>query len=356
MILKMIARKAGITIGFILLGLLLLSTIQPVVASGLSSQFDNRRPKVPTSPPMYNKGLAKIVTDQITVAVTADGQVLHFMYWNTSDPSIVYHAKFVQIMEYIDQNGDGAFEYNETVPGSMFAISAVTFEFSGFENITDSNGTVIGVKFSFNSTSVNDVRQSNLELDVICYLFYVDTEMDGIQVNGLSELKFTIVIKNWNWVRDNSNLAVRFDLTWSNSTDKPKARVGDKHFDFQEDEGIEHRITNKVKEQRRIEMNYKGNVGYFDYVPDVNTDIGKKVANATYCVYADHVRMFFSYPHFNKTLVHDPIIGITSLESETTIGSFGETLSQYGISEYTLLGVIAIVLVIAVAVVKKIRK
>ncbi len=352
-------RKIFLGLSILLIGLMLLGSILPVVAYDSKIAFQQNPPddshRMPMTPPMYHNGIAKIETDKLTVAVTADGKVLHFMYWNTSDPSIVYHAKFVQIMEYIDRNGDGAFQYNEVVSGSMFSISAVDFAFSGFENITDSNGDVIGIKFSFNSTNVDDIRQSNLELDVICFLFYKDTKVDGIDVNGLTEMKFTIVIKNWKWVRNDSNLAVRFDLTWSNSSDKPMARVGDNHFDFQHGEGVEHRISNTAREKRRIEMTYKGVTGYLDYIPDVNVDEKNAVTNATYSVYNDHMRVFFAYPHFNNTLVHDPIIGVTT-ETEASSVSIEGTLGQLMTSDYLTYGVLAIVVIIVAIVIKKIRR
>jgi len=355
-VIEMNVKKFSILIGILLIAALVIGSMPQAISASDTPylQDDPRRPMQPpvTTPPTYSKGIAKIETEKITVAVTADGMVLHFLFWNTSDPSIVYHAKFVQMMEYIDSNGDGIFQYNEMVPASVLAVSAIDFSFSGFENITDNDGNVIGIKFSFNSTNVSDVRQSNLELDVVCYLFFEDSEINGIAVNGLTELKFTIVIKNWKWVRDDSDLVVRFDLTWSNTTDKPRCRANSEEVDMQKNmEGNEKKLQSRTQNKYRcMELVHDKQIGYFDYVSTAIADGQTVSTNASYATYGDLLRVYFTYPHFENELIHDPIIGIASETEEA-----GDLISQYIPTDYLTISIIVIVVIIVAIVVKKIR-
>ena len=217
------------------------------------------------------------------------GEVVHFQFWNTSDPEIVYHVKFVSIVEFIDENGDGTYQFNETVGGSMLAFSSLTWEFSGFQNITNDNGETVGVKFSFNSTGVQGLfRQENLEVDIICYMFFEDAEVDGVSVKGLTELKFTIVIKNWDWMRDNSMLALRWDVTWSNVTEERDVKpcVEGKEIDTSKEMAEERPIEDR-KDRKALEIRCGEQLGYLDYTATIIVDGSEGEATASYITCED---------------------------------------------------------------------
>jgi len=308
----------------------------------------------------YSNGRATLETPVFTVQVTAMGEVVHFQFWNTSDPEIVYNVKFVSMVEFIDKNGDGTYQSNETIGESMFTFPSLTWEFSGFQNITDVNGETIGVKFSFNSSKVRDPRQQNLEIDIVCYMFFEETEVNGIPVNGLTELKFTIVIKNWSWTKEDSMLALRWDISWSNLTEEKHVKpcVAGRDVDISKDMTEEKPIGTK-EGKKALEIRCDKQLGYFDYTATIITDGREEEATASYMACKNCIRVFLCYPHFSTELVHDPIIGLTTTEETTTgeetVGegvSLPETIA--GIPTMYLVGAIFLAMVVTVvATIKK---
>jgi len=376
-------KKLKIATGFValfLVGLLLMSSA--VIAA------DHRTPPqppefkkpgmVPHNPIMsgkfgqsrfnYTNGMILLETPELSIRITAMHQVIHFMYWNTSDPSIVYNAKFVRIFEFVDANNDSAYQANETVSRSVVPLSTFTWNFTGFENITDENDNVIGVMFGYVSTGVNVPLQPNLQVAIYCYLFYEDAEINGITVNGLNELKFTIEINNWTWASNESLLGVRFDLSWSNVTAQERihTRIGDEEAHLGTNTtGHEKPLKNET--QRSLRMEYEGDgkrtIGYLDYVSEIVVDGENSTMTASYATNGNMLTIYFAYPHFDYYLVHDPIIGIASESIETT-GTTGTeilpgntiiTIEGIAITD-TVLILSAVVILIAIAVFIKSRR
>jgi len=308
----------------------------------------------------YGNGRVVLETPVFTVQVTAMGEVVHFQFWNTSDPEIVYHVKFVSIVESVDENGDGTYQFNETVGGSMLTFPSLTWEFSGFQNITNANGETIGVKFSFNSSEMRDPRQQNLEIDIVCYMFFEDTEVNGVPVNGLTDLKFTIVIRNWSWTREDSMLALRWDISWSNITDEKDVKPCVAGRDISLSGGMTEEEPIEGKEGKKaLEIRCGKQLGYFDYTATIIVDGSEGEATASYITCEDCIRVFLCYPHFSTKIVHDPIIGLTTTEEAAA----GEETTEEGVSlpetiagiptTYLVSGIFLIIVVAVVVAVKK---
>ena len=309
----------------------------------------------------YSNGRVVLETPIFTVQVTAMGEVVHFQFWNTSDPEIVYHVKFVSIVEFVDENGDGTYQFNETVGGSMLTFPSLTWEFSGFQNITNANGETIGVKFSFNSSEVRVPRQQNLEIDIVCYMFFEDTEVNGVLVNGLTDLKFTIVIRNWSWTREDSMLALRWDISWSNVTEEKDVKPCVAGRDISLSGGMTEEEPIEGKEGKKaLEIRCGKQVGYFDYTATIIVDGSEGEATASYITCENCIKVFLCYPHFETEATHDPIVGLTTTEETTaeeeTTGE-GITLPETiaGIPTMYLVGGIFLVIVIAVVMAVKKR-
>ncbi len=310
----------------------------------------------------YSNGRVMLETPVFTVQVTAMGEVVHFQFWNTSDPEIVYHVKFVSIVEFVDENGDKTYQSNEIVGESMLTFPSLTWEFSGFQNITNANGETIGVKFSFNSSEVRNPRQRDLEIDIVCYMFFEDTEVDGLLVNGLTELKFTIVIRNWSWTREDSMLALRWDISWSNVTEEKdiKPCVAGRDISPSEEMTEEKPIGDK-EGRRALEIGYGEQLGYFDFTATIIVDGGEGEATASYITCEDCIKVFLCYPHFETEVTHDPIVGLTTTEETTAeeeeATGEGVTLPETiaGIPTMYLVGGIFLVVVIAVVMAVKKR-
>ena len=302
----------------------------------------------------YRNGMAVLETPVFTVKVTAMGEVVHFLFWNTSDPEVVYHVKFVSMAEFIDENGDNVYQFNETVGGSMLTFQSMEWEFSGFQNITDANGETIGVKFSFNSTGVQGLfRQENLEVDIVCYMFFEDAEVDGVSVKGLTELKFTIVIKDWDWMRDDSMLALRWDISWSNVTEEGEVKpcVEGRDIDMSKEMAEERPMEDK-EDRKALEIKCGEQLGYFDYTAKALVDGAEGEATASYATCEDCIRVFLCYPHFTNELVHDPVIGVTTTTVEAEITAGEGTIAGIPIM-YIVGGIFLAIVIAVVAVIKK---
>ncbi|MHA1407885.1 MAG: hypothetical protein ACTSSG_10985, partial [Candidatus Heimdallarchaeaceae archaeon] len=97
----------------------------------------------------YKNGIATITTGNITVSVNAFGNVPIF-HLQTVD-GFQYTVLFKQIIEYQDLNGDGAFQYNETLAGvPILTMTSMKWVFSGFVTEED-NGIIVAIHFNFTS-------------------------------------------------------------------------------------------------------------------------------------------------------------------------------------------------------------
>ena len=315
----------------------------------------------------YTNGMILLETPELSVRITAMHEVIHFTYWNTSAPDVVYHAKFVRMFEFIDANNDSAYQANETVAHSVVSLSSFSWNFTGFENITDANNNVIGVMFGFVSTEAHVSWQPNLQVAIYCYLFYENGMINGISVNGLNELKFTIEVSNWTWASNESMLGMRFDLSWSNVTqhERMHARIGNEEAHLGTNT-TGHEMPIKNETQRELKMEYEGQnqrvVGFLDYVPNIVIDGKNSTMTASYATNSNMLTVYFAYPHFNYYLIHDPIIGVTSESTGTSTGGTGVlpgntivTIGGTAVTD-TMLLLAGVVVLIALAVFVKSRK
>jgi len=376
-------KKLKMATGFValfLVGLLLMSSVAIAPNPGTPPEPPQyEKPSIPQNPIMsgqfgqsrfnYTNGMILLETPELSVRITAMQQVLHFMYWNTSDPSIVYNAKFVSLFEFVDSNNDSVYQANETVPRSVVPLSTFMWDFTGFQNITDENDNVIGVMFGYISTKVNVPFQPDLHVAIYCYLFYEDAEINGISVNGLTELKFTIEISNWTWVSNESLLGVRFDLSWSNASEGEgvRANVGGEEAPLGTNTtGQEKPLKNETQRSLRLEYeeDNKRTIGYLDYISEIVVDGENSTMTTSYAVNGNMLTVYFAYPHFDYYLTHDPTIGITSETSEETTETTGTeilpgntiiTVEGIAVTD-TMLVLGAIVVLVALAVLVKSKK
>ena len=110
----------------------------------------------------------------------AGGQVPKFQFITTAH-EFEYSIMFKSLIEYMDYNGDGVFQYNETgiwkeqAPGepvfsNILSLSSVRWTFSGFDveyiDITEEQKEVSAVHFSYISESVKAPNYSEFEIEI----------------------------------------------------------------------------------------------------------------------------------------------------------------------------------------------
>jgi len=280
-----------------------------------------------------------------------------------------------------------------------FPFDAAKWSLIGPENITDNNGKVIGMQFSFNLTEVHDRRFKFAEGNILIrnrfYFVPVQEKINNQTMNiTRAELKSDIIIKHWDW-----NLYEAIKHKPDNKTIEPlilnilsmfkptlvlKAHFtaplmpSDPYKDFNillqqggEDEveigneevethgehglklGINMENDTKIEEHEINRVKMPGLViktsgglvgGFFRFVPNATVTYpnGTKEivpVKGYFILHGKHVTTFLVYQYFdNGTLEHDPSIGITAPEvsQETPIYQVSATGGQITVKSITL--------------------
>jgi len=250
----------------------------------------------------HNAGLNLVVVEgtNYVFKVTGMGNVPHYQFYEKTEPStpsegeesiqeseipepanIVYHVKFVQLIEFNDTNEDGKFDANEKVSGGghQLALPSVKWDYTIDE----------GTK-TFNFTAPEDSKPW------IRLVNHYDTE---------SLLKFDIELKDWNWIREDSELALRFDVT----TDP------------------EHAGAVTVTEvENGVRFEYDTEIAYF--VSSLEATIDGTLTSDSVGVAVslteenNGARVYISYPHFKISVHHDPTIGFGELPGVSMFPTF----------------------------------
>ncbi|NIQ06472.1 MAG: hypothetical protein GWO20_12320 [Candidatus Korarchaeota archaeon] len=322
----------------------------------------------------YRNGIAILNTSTITIKVTGGASFIpHFLFWPTGNNTTVYHAKFVHLAEYYDQNKDGAFQYNEIVkfqPGGrkIFPFtSGINWEFSGFYEMTESGKTVAyGFNFTMQATNPNP-KWENVNITIVNRFYVHNTEeileaggeSATFNVSGLSTLKTNVFVTNWPFTNfDIHKLALRWDISQTGTHTQNRIRgdpvnVG-KNMTKAKRVDPPHR-----KREISIECNAGKNYTTRIRVPNVvmlrsrdRTQERLAQCNMSYRTDTENIRMFMSADAINGTVVYDPIF-------EVAEGSISGD-EQPSDSEPTNIGLIsvgivltAIIFVVIIYVVKK---
>jgi len=313
-------------LGTSLVVLMLLSASQTFASQGISYAEQNK--------------LVTISVDNLTIMVNAGGQIPKFHY--QVDNGLSFNVMFKLMAEYYDFNDDGAFQYNETniwgsePPGigevrynTIFSMSSVVWAFSGFE-VEESEGVAVAIHFNFTSTDILDPNYAGLELAIVAH-FYLDNQViDGYEIAGGRELKFDLIVKNWPWQKDDTNLAIRFDISTDNADDNLEQEHG-KPIDLGSNTtGMEQKAKHTPGEMKQnVTIEHDGSIGYFAYSNQSQNMINNKyqtmVVNASYSSDGNNnVQYYLCFEHFDDEFRYDPSVG--SIETGST-EDMGDTTS-----------------------------
>lgn len=241
----------------------------------------------------------------------------------------------------------------------FFEFNQGKWAFSGFQNITASDGNVIGLAFNFTLAEVHNPHFEWLENNLVlrCRIYNITAQESVETGNGIStytvtkaELKCDFIIKSWHWLLssavaknaglpvDKEQLALWLELTThqvsnpeeveSEEEGAPRimknAKIGEHKIDVRkagEEEGEDElELPTQAGKLPKIEfMNETGTLGgYFKFVDQAKVTYpnGESVAvpvKAAYLGDEGKLRLFLCYPYFaDGSLEHDPIIGVTA--------------------------------------------
>jgi len=215
---------------------------------------------------LQKEGRVKYNPKENKATVGSNGYIFSFVgrggtpFYHFADPdNRTYFVKFMKLLEFIDVDGDGAFDPEEVLPGGKYTLPSVDWRFT----VNEAEQT-----FTFSTpTSATDPQ--------ISFVNHYHTEHPEL-------LKFDIYITNWAWQEASHMLALRFDIH-SETEDETSGSA------------IEHGV--ELSEHT-----------YFEAVPIAKVDSN----DAPVGISITENSVFLAYSHFTS-LEHDPMIGFRGI-------------------------------------------
>ncbi|MEM2109995.1 MAG: hypothetical protein QW327_05875 [Candidatus Odinarchaeota archaeon] len=337
-------------LGFLIMALL---TVSPIIANTLAQPS-------PISY-SYQSGQLTLQTDKITVRVTGlsgtgSDNMPHIIFWNPDDNNTIYHLKFIQLVEFIDENGDQVFQYNETATGNpVFSFASSQWNFSGF--VEEEYGVSCNFTLDSSKIPVGGLNLSDFTMILTVHIYSIDQQItvngENTTVHGLYEVKVDIIMSGWDWQTSDpaTMLALRLDLTWQTGAEA-QLRIGLPGGNSVDvgtiiNQGEEQKIINTAEIQEQLNFTGTDNstLAYFKFVDVAQDDLGPLNVTSSYSTTDSGIKLYLCYPKWNGTLIHDPTIGVT--ENILTTVPFFITLVMI------LGGVIAVSVVGGLLILKK---
>jgi len=255
------------------------------MVSAVSTTAAQNEPKV-----RANAGKNQVIIEgsKYTFKVTGKGNVPHYQFYENAEAAttaqgqgnqaedepepenVIYHVKFVKLVEFNDTNENEQFDAGEQVPGGghTLALPSVDWDYS----IDEDTQT-----FTFTAPEETKpwIQLTN---------HYDDENM----------LKFDIELREWQWIREDSELALRFDVTAS--------------AEQEADVTVNAETTG-------VSFEFEGETAYF--VSSLTAEIDEESADVGVTVSIaeedNGAQIYLSYPHFSDSIYHDPTVGFGDL-------------------------------------------
>ncbi|MHA2248777.1 MAG: hypothetical protein ACXAD7_00375 [Candidatus Kariarchaeaceae archaeon] len=232
----------------------------------------------------YKKTTGKVTleTDTLAVEITGGANIPSYFFWKIGENTTTYKIQFSQVFEAIDNNTNGNFDLQEDkkVQETLVSLGSMNWDFSEFDVVTDENDVTQEVHF--NITAADEQKgQGNSKTLVIQLRNHLYTGEDA-------ELKFDILIQNYEFSNENAMLVVGFKLitTGNEVMNQYQNRIqfGNGYFE-----------TEEIADGNGTQLN----VGF---------SAGEESASKM---------IFLAYEHFDGNLTHDPTIGVGDVTSSS---------------------------------------
>jgi len=285
-----------------------------------------------------------------TATVEAPGIIVQFLerkpqykFWIPGENgAAVYIVIFHKIVEFEDRNNDGIFDPQDTILAEAELTAHDVWNIYA-ETLSGPNGSTeirIIMKGLIDVIPKMGPGVGKANVTFVNHIYDRDVEIDGYTVAGNRELKIEIIISDWLWHSDTAKLCL--EVIFAGHF---RGRRGTPHCE-------EHRI--QVRNQNIREIRMRGEdmnmVGVFRFRERVCIREGEQErfcnVNCSHDFQARNAIEYIVYPHFEGVLEHDPSILI---EKETT-------LSDVIIENAPYILLVAILVIVAVVIVVKVRK
>jgi hypothetical protein len=255
-------------------------------------------------------------------------------------------------------------------------FSACKWNLVGPVEAPSGNPQYLSFNFTLVSVPFTNLKFAENNIIIRCRLYYSDTteDVEGFYTYsvGAGELKMDLIVKNWTWNIDliqpllneftENGIEIPANKTglalWINLASIPIEKISLAEQDIETQDGItetqsmtqnmyvegtqicvtqnktqthlEQQIGTQANLRERFKLRFVAPnttlEGFFEYVPqalvyDENTTTVIDV-KASYIPAGNHIRLFLAYPYFgNKTLEHDPTLGLDTIPTLVTSGS-----------------------------------
>ncbi len=345
------------------------------------------------SPPTHDQeGSIWINTDVITIM--ASDSLPSFHFWYATDNNGTYAkflAQYVSIIEYEDQNEDGAYQTSEILNFAPLAAYEWTVQ-TGTETDAEGAITEVWMKFTKGGSNIGGMmgnqsmphdypgqgavsKYEDVTLQIWAHMYLNDysgsvSNSSGVQatyvVGGSNELKMDIEIGNFPFSSDTASVALEVLLKENldgnmtrhmfETREMTRNATANSNMNWSTPSGNETRFQamNQTHTQKIDIVNTETDAlqGFFSWL-DVATitwpggSVETVDVSASYVVTHAGLSVYLSYPHFDGgSILHDPSIGVYEASAPPAEVVPTDYLLIFGI------GIIAI-LAIGVAFVRK---
>jgi hypothetical protein len=270
------------------------------------------------------QGLRQVETSGLAVKVTAGGNVPHFHFWDPNSNETDYHVLFARLFEVNDTNDNGAYDKGEDSPvGTPLALPSQGWDVSDFNVVNDES-----IHFNFTHEPDTGVGiPSDIAGEV-----YIQLRVHLYAANP-DELKFDILISDWDWESNETLLVLHFTVSLSDHGEEQGQRAPD-NVNATQTEFQFNQAYMGYNETAKLRNNNTVQVGGSSAAGDGQGDNDKN-------------SIYLAFENFQgETLEYDPTLGI-SAETEPTDGEeepiIGSPAIWIGLSIGATLGLLLII-------------
>lgn len=227
-------------------------------------------------------GLITLDTGSLVVEIKGGVEIPQFFFWESGNDTDVYKLQLDQVFEVLDNNSNGIYDLHEDqrLGDTTVPLATLSWEFSDFLTVNDTDNNISELHFNITSVSPAAALAGAPPENEMYIQFRI--HMD---VTKATELKFDVVIDNYNFTDPDALLVVAFKLMTPN---------------------------NETIQQDGYELQF--GEAFFQSASSANDTNGEMQVGLTNDIEDESRKIYLAYEHFDGLMVHDPVIGLSSVD------------------------------------------
>lgn len=244
---------------------------------------------------------------------------------------------FERLVEYVDENDNGFFDEQDSVI-SEYLLTIADFENITYSTVESDDGQQLWVASVSTSDSV---------FSLILYVSGNTSEFEQVVLRP-SEVKFDVLISNFSFVNESSDIALEMNMSTTHSvslqsqTDDEKKGFAKNEAALNISSGLYEAFFSWISSASVDGVSQEVNVSLSSSTVEVVSNDSKTVSKQT--------SVFFCYPQ-GQTIVHDPKVGVVEESVESVVGLL--QASTASVASYVVACCVAAAVFIGVVVLRK---